>query len=74
MLLGAYVHRLCEEGYVTVVPDLRFVVDARLREESENGRADYAMHGAPLANLPERLNDQPGREFIEWHNARGYAG
>jgi len=61
-----------DDGYVTVDPKLRFVVSPRLREEFENGRAYYALEGAPLANLPDRLTDQPGREFIEWHNAEVY--
>ncbi len=63
-----------DDGYVTVDPDLRFVVSPRLRKEFENGRAYYALEGEPLANLPDRLMDQPGREFIEWHNAEVYIG
>ena len=72
LLLRADIHRLFDDGYVTVDPDLRFVVSPRLRDEFENGRAYYALEGEPLANLPDRLTDQPGREFIEWHNNTVY--
>ena len=60
--------------YVTVDPDLRFVVSPRLHEEFENGRVYYALDGQSLANIPNRLTDQPGHEFLEWHNCEVYVG
>ena len=27
-----------------------------------------------LANVPDRLTDQPGREFLEWHDSEVYLG
>ena len=74
LLLRADIHRLFDDGYVTVDPGLRFVVSPRLREEFENGRAYYAFGGKPLVNLPDRQTDRPLREFIEWHNAEVYVG
>jgi putative restriction endonuclease len=74
LLLRADIHRLFDDGYVTVDPDLRFVVSRRLHEEFENGRVYYALDGRPLANVPDRLTDQPGREFLEWHNSEVYLG
>lgn len=68
LLLRADIHRLFDDGYATIDPDLRFVVSPRLKQEFENGRAYYALSGKPLENLPDRLTDQPLREFIEWHN------
>ena len=61
-------------AYVTVDPDLRFVVSSRLHEEFENGRVHSALDGRSLANVPDRLPDQPGREFLEWHNSEVYLG
>ena len=72
LLLRADIHRLFDDGYVTIDPDLRFVVSPRLREEFENGRAYYALAGRALANVPDRLADQPGREFLDWHNTQVY--
>ena len=68
LLLRADIHRLFDDGYATIDPDLKFVVSSRVREEFENGREYYRYHGALLQNLPESINDQPSREFIEWHN------
>jgi putative restriction endonuclease len=68
LLLRADIHRLLDDGYVTVAPDLCFVVSKRLRQEFENGRAYYAFNGKPLAHMPERYADRPSREYIEWHN------
>ena len=74
LLLRADIHRLFDDGYVTVDPDLRFVVSPRLHEEFENGRVYYDFDGRSLANVPERLTDQPGHEFLEWHNSEVYIG
>ena len=74
LLLRADNHRLFDDGYVTVDPDLRFVVSPNLREEFENGRAYYAFAGQALANIPDRFTDRPAREFLEWHNTEVYVG
>ena len=50
------------------------MVSPRLREEFENRRVYYALDGRSLANVPDRLPDQPGREFLEWHNSEVYLG
>ena len=74
LLLRADIHRLFDDGYVTVDPDLRFVVGQRLRDEFENGRAYYRLSGTRLVNLPDRAEDRPGAEFLEWHNSKVYFG
>ena len=45
LLLRRDIHSLFDAGYVTVTPDLRFEVSRRIKEEFENGRHYYAMHG-----------------------------
>ena len=52
LLLRRDIHSLFDAGYVTVTPDLRFEVSRRIREEFENGRHYYALHG-------QRLNPPP---------------
>ena len=74
LLLRADIHRLFDDGHVTVDPELRFVVSPRLHEEFENGRVYCALDGQPLANVPNRLTDRPGREFLKWHNSEVYLG
>ncbi len=69
LLFRSDIHRLFDRHYVTVTPDARFEVSRRIREEFENGRQYYAMHGAPIA-LPERPDWRPAKEALAWHNGR----
>jgi putative restriction endonuclease len=68
LLLRADLHRLFDDGYVTVDPDLKLVVSRRVREEYENGREYYRYDGRPLANVPDAPGDRPSRAFLQWHN------
>ena len=45
LLLRRDIHSLFDAGYVTVTPDLRFEVSRRIKEEFDNGRHYYALHG-----------------------------
>lgn len=74
LLLRADIHRLFDGGYVTVDPDLRFVVSDRVREEYANGKEYYRYHGARLLNLPDDATDQPARDFLDWHSSEIYVG
>jgi putative restriction endonuclease len=67
LLLRADVHRLFDRGYVTVTPDLNFVVSQRLKEEYENGRVYYERHGNQI-QLPAQLSDRPDVALLRWHN------
>lgn len=73
LLLRSDVHRLFDRGYVTVTPDHRFEVSPRLREDYENGRTYYGMHGMRIA-LPEQKEDLPDAERLRWHNENVYRG
>jgi len=68
ILLRADIHRLFDDGYVTLDQGLRFLVSERVREQFENGREYYRFHGVKLQNLPDSINDLPSKEFIRWHN------
>lgn len=70
LLLRADLHRLFDDGYVTLDDDFRFVVSPRVREEFHNGREYYHFHGRPLKNLPDSDAERPAREFIHWHHER----
>jgi len=73
ILLRSDIHRLFDAGYVTISEEDRFIVSRKIREEFENGRDYYAMHGNIL-NLPERNDVRPAKEFIEWHNVNVFMG
>jgi putative restriction endonuclease len=71
LLLRADFHRLFDQGYLTVTPDLHFEVSPKLREDFENGHSYYPFHGRKL-RLPSAPSQAPSRAFIEWHNDNVY--
>lgn len=73
LLLRRDIHSLFDAGYVTVTPDLRFEVSRRIREEYENGRHYYALHGQKIA-VPERLERHPDPMTLSWHNEFRFKG
>jgi putative restriction endonuclease len=68
ILLRSDLHNLFDQGYLTVTLDHKVEVSRRIKEEFENGRHYYALHGQPLAVLPKDAAAQPAREYLEWHH------
>jgi putative restriction endonuclease len=73
LLLRRDLHSLFDAGYVTVTPDLRFEVSRRIKEEFQNGRHYYAMHGQPV-RPPKETWQQPDPAALSWHNVHRYNG
>jgi putative restriction endonuclease len=73
LLLRADLHMLFDRGYITLTRDHRVEVSKRIKEEFENGQEYYALHGKPLAVLPQAAVERPSEEFIEWHNERVFS-
>ena len=73
LLLRTDIHRLFDLGYVTVTNDAHFEVGKRLKEDFENGRHYYAMHGSDVA-LPRDPRLRPSREALEWHQNNRFRG
>jgi len=71
LLLRADIHRLFDLGYVTVTPELRFVVSPRLKKEFQNGRAYYKRDGQ-VVTLPANRFDRPDLDVLRWHNENVY--
>jgi putative restriction endonuclease len=71
ILMRADLHRLFDKGYLTVAPDNRLEVSARLRADYSNGRSYYPLHGQVL-RLPATENNRPAAEFLRWHNDNVY--
>ncbi len=70
LLLRADIHQLFDSGYLTVDAGRRAIeVSARIREEFENGREYYALHGQALRS-PTNAIDGPERAFLDYHNER----
>jgi putative restriction endonuclease len=67
LLLRADLHKLFDEGYLTVDPqDRRIAVSKRIKEESENGRDYYKLEGVPLRE-PAEPWARPSAENLEYH-------
>lgn len=71
VLLRADLHRLFDQGYVTITPDHRLEVSPRLREDYQNGHSYYPLHGRALT-IPSSDGDSPDAEFLCWHNEQVY--
>ena len=73
LLLRRDIHSLFDAGYVTVTPDLRFEVSRRIKEEFENGRDYYALHGCPV-RAPQDDQQHPDPVALGWHNENSFLG
>lgn len=73
LLFRRDIHSLFDAGYVTVTPDLRFEVSRRIKEEFDNGRHYYELHGKPIFTPAEMLR-HPDPEALRWHNEHAYRG
>jgi putative restriction endonuclease len=69
LLLRSDLHTLFDQGYMTVDADqLKVVVSDRIREEFENGRDYYLLHGRAI-RLPRESSSMPSREYLAFHNS-----
>jgi putative restriction endonuclease len=66
LLLRSDVHTLFDRGYVTISPDFQFRVSRRLKADFDNGEHYVQLEGTKIW-VPPRVQDQPKREFLEWH-------
>jgi putative restriction endonuclease len=73
LLLRRDIHSLFDRGYVTVTPARHFEVSRRIRDEFENGRDYYAMHGTAI-RVPDRSELQPDPDALRWHNENIFLG
>jgi putative restriction endonuclease len=73
LLLRRDLHKLFDDGYVTVTPELTFEVSKRIKEEFENGRLYYGLHGTRI-RTPQNIAWQPDRSALTWHNENRYNG
>lgn len=73
LLLRADLHRLFDQGYITVTPDLRLEVGGRLREDFANGRTYYPLHGRTI-RPPTAPRERPSLDYLRWHNENRFLG
>lgn len=73
LALRSDLHRLFDRGYVTIDDDGAFVVGRRLKDDYENGRSYYGLHGAKLV-VPDEPAWRPNRHAIGWHRENRFLG
>jgi putative restriction endonuclease len=73
LLLRTDIHRLFDRGYVTVDDQHCFVVSRRLREDFENGRVYYEMHGRAVF-APAQPELAPSPAALAWHRDEVFLG
>ena len=73
MSLRSDLHRLFDRGYVTVDEDHRLVVGRRLKDDFDNGRSYYGLHGQELA-LPGQPSLRPAPRELAWHRENVFLG
>jgi hypothetical protein len=54
-------------------PKFRFEVDRRIKEEFENGRGYYGLHGRRF-HVPDKPTARPDPVALIWHNENRYLG
>ncbi|MHB8107516.1 MAG: HNH endonuclease [Candidatus Cryosericum sp.] len=73
ILLRADIHKLFDAGYVTIDPNgYRFVVSKRLKEDYDNGKEYYQLHGTRIL-LPEDPNAWPSRQALLEHGSHVFS-
>src|SRR5271168_1183665 len=73
LLLRRDIHSLFDAGYVTVTPDLHFEVSRRIKEEFNNGKHYYALHGKQI-EPPLDSRQYPDPDALTWHNENCFRG
>jgi putative restriction endonuclease len=67
LLIRSDIHALFDRGYVTVTREHRFEVSRQLKQDFDNGKSYYPLHGN-LIHLPRKQADRPDPALLEWHN------
>lgn len=73
LLLRSDLHTLFDRGYLTVTPAHRLEVSRRIREDFDNGRHYYGLHGQGI-QVPGDPNERPSDEVLQWHNDEVFLG
>ena len=67
ILMRSDLHKLFDEGYITIDPsDRKISVSSRIREEFENGKEYYRLHGLPIRE-PAIAAYRPLTANLEYH-------
>ncbi len=73
LLLRADLHRLFEQGYLTVTTEHRLRVSERLRVDFNNGKTYYPFRDTSIS-LPRDDRHRPDPDLLRWHNDSVFLG
>ncbi len=73
LLFRADIHRLFDQGYVSIEPSLRFRVSRAIREEFLNGQEYYEFDRRKI-RAPMLETSAPSAEYLEWHYSTVFKG
>lgn len=73
LLLRTDIHKLFDLGYVSVDEDRRFVVSRRLKQDFDNGKHYYDLHGTEL-RPPKLPGAAPAADALTWHRESRFLG
>lgn len=73
ILLRRDIHPLFDRGYVTISRDFRFEVSKKIRQDFDNGKNYYSLHGREI-RVPKKPELRPALEAIDWHNNEKFLG
>ncbi len=71
LLLRQDIHTLFDRGYVTVTTEHAVEISHRLKDEFDNGKEYYALHGKKI-RLPDTPAFRPSHNQLTWHNENVY--
>jgi putative restriction endonuclease len=74
ILLKSDFHTLFDAGYITITTDYCVNVSKRLLDDYGKGTDYYKYNGQKLKILPEKIDERPAKEFLEWHKKNVYLG
>lgn len=66
ILLRSDIHRLFDMGYAGVTREYRFVVSKALKDDFENGKSYYPLHGREIW-VPGHVAERPSAAMLGWH-------
>jgi putative restriction endonuclease len=67
LLMRRDLHALFDRGYITVTPKYKIEVSKRIKEEFENGKDYYRLHGEEI-RMPGNKIYLPSEANLRWHN------
>lgn len=73
LLLRSDLHALFDKGYLTITTSCHLEVSGRIREEFQNGKEYYALHGKEIWT-PTAPWKRPDLSNLAWHNENVYRG